>query len=124
MSDQPAAARVLIVEDDLDLRTALGDLFTLEKISFALARDGQEALALLADKPLPNVILLDVRMPAINGLEFRRRQLEHPLWSKIPVIVVSADRSIASLSRTMKVDAFLQKPVDIPRLLELIARWP
>ena len=122
MTFDKATARVLIVEDDLELRTALGDLLALEGIAFVLARTGEEALAVLAATP-PTLILLDLQMPQMDGPEFRKRQLANAEWAKIPVVVLSADRAIASFSRSMQVADFLLKPINVARLIGLIERW-
>ena len=118
-----APARVLIVEDDLELRTALAELLALEQIGCMLASTGAEAVGLLEAGPLPTLILLDLQMPQMDGPEFRRRQLARPDWSQIPVVVLSADRAISSISQSMQVADFLLKPINLPRLLVLIQRW-
>ena len=109
---------VLIVEDDEDLREMMAQLLTLEGFQAAAVSNGREALDYLYTAGTPDVILLDLMMPVMDGWEFRRRQQADPALARVPVIVLSAlDRA-----RTANVDAaaFLKKPLDFDRLLELV----
>ena len=85
----------MVVEDDRDTREVVKLILELEGISVTEASDGFEALDRLhkfrAENPLlPCAIVLDIMMPRCSGTEFRRRQLEDPLISDVPVIVLSA----------------------------------
>src|SRR6266581_4459159 len=82
---------VLIVEDDSDLREMMAQLLTLEGFQAATVANGREALEYLnsVDRQ-PDVILLDLMMPVMDGWEFRRRQQADPAVSDVPVIVLSA----------------------------------
>src|SRR3954451_23813463 len=79
-----ASMRVLVVEDDEDLATAISQALEDEGFATSIARDGHEALSRLRrgirDDPasLPDVILLDLMMPNMDGFGFRKRQLEEP----------------------------------------------
>jgi len=120
MVDNSGSAKqtVLIVEDDPDALEALGDLLESHGYAVTSARHGAEALELLGRSPLPQLILLDLLMPTMDGWEFRRRQKNDPRIAKIPVVVVSA----SSAAKPIDADSILRKPVDIDRLLETIAR--
>ena len=113
-----AKQTILIVEDDPDALEALGDLLSSHGYGVASAHHGGEALELLGRSPLPNVIVLDLLMPTMDGWEFRRRQKNDPRIAHIPVIVVSA----SSAAKPIDADSILRKPVDIDRLLETVAR--
>ena len=112
---------VLIVEDDSDLREMMAQLLTLEGFQSATVANGQEALKYLSGGDTPNVILLDLMMPVMDGWEFRREQQRDPKLADVPVIVLSA------LDQTRVGDigaaAFLKKPLDFDRLLELVRRY-
>jgi len=109
---------VLIVEDDADLREMMAQLLTLEGFRTAAVANGREALQYLGDGDKPEVILLDLMMPIMDGWEFRRRQQADPELSRVPVIVLSAlDQGRAA---GLDPDAFLKKPLDFDRLLELV----
>jgi CheY-like chemotaxis protein len=119
----PASTRcpVLIVEDDADLREMMDQLLTLEGYQPETATNGKEALDYLKGGGRPDLILLDLMMPVMDGWEFRRRQREDPQLSQLPVVVLSA------LEPSRAVDlggaAFLKKPLDFDRLLELVRKY-
>lgn len=109
---------VLIVEDDEDLREMMAQLLTLEGFQAAAVANGREALDYLHTTDKPNVILLDLMMPVMDGWEFRRRQQADPDLAPVPVIVLSAlDQARAA---TVDATAFLKKPLDFDRLIQLV----
>ena len=112
---------VLIVEDDADLREMMAQLLSLEGFRAETAPNGRDALQYLERGGRPDVILLDLMMPVMDGWEFRRRQVEDPTIATVPVVVLSAvDPSRAGdLGGT----PFLKKPLDFDRLLELVRRF-
>src|SRR6185436_19724926 len=81
---------VLVVEDDEGLRDMMAQLLTLEGFQTATVANGQEALAYLHTSSRPEVILLDLMMPVMDGWEFRRHQQADPDLAGVPVIVLSA----------------------------------
>ena len=112
---------VLVVDDQEDARTSLAEILRIEGYRVAAAADGQEALEYLRSHPSPNVILLDLMMPGMNGWEFRRRQLADPATAQIPVAVISgADLSEQNQSLLQAVGHFV-KPLQIERVLETVA---
>jgi CheY-like chemotaxis protein len=112
---------VLIIEDDADLREMMAQLLTLEGFAAATAANGREALLYLRTNAAPDVILLDLMMPVMDGWEFRREQQRDRDMAGVPVIVLSAlDQPRAA---DVAADAFLKKPLDFDRLLELIRRY-
>jgi CheY-like chemotaxis protein len=109
---------VLIVEDDEDLREMMAQLLTLEGFQTAAVANGREALDYLHQATRPDVILLDLMMPIMDGWEFRRRQQADPVLAPVPVIVLSAlDQARAA---NLNATAFLKKPLDFDRLLTLV----
>ena len=120
MADNSGGAKttILVVEDDADALEALGDLLVSHGYAVACASNGAEALEVLGRSPLPNLIVLDLLMPTMDGWEFRRRQKKDPRIANIPVVVVSA----SSAAKPIDADSILRKPVDIDRLLETVAR--
>jgi DNA-binding response OmpR family regulator len=113
---------VLIVEDDADLREMMAQLLTLEGFQAATVSNGREALEYLEDEDdRPDIILLDLMMPVMDGWEFRRRQRADPNFSRVPVIVLSAlDQGRAG---GLDPAAFLKKPLDFDRLLQLVRSY-
>jgi len=112
---------VLIVEDDADLREMMAQLLTLEGFKAATVSNGREALQYLEGGEAPDVILLDLMMPVMDGWEFRRHQRADPEFSRVPVIVLSA----LDQGRATGLDpaAFLKKPLDFDRLLQLVREY-
>lgn len=109
---------ILIVEDDADLREMMAQLLTLEGFRTEAVANGRDALDYLRKGDPPDLILLDLMMPVMDGWEFRRRQREDPALATVPVVVLSAldQARAADLGGT----AFLKKPLDFDRLLELV----
>ena len=109
---------VLIVEDDADLREMMAQLLSLEGFRATAVANGREALEYLHEADVPQVILLDLMMPVMDGWEFRRKQQADPALASVPVIVLSA----LDLARAGNLDAtaFLKKPLDFDHLLALV----
>jgi CheY-like chemotaxis protein len=114
----PTYCPVLIVEDDEDLRDMMAQMLTIEGFAAAAVSNGREALDYLHSTNKPQVILLDLMMPVMDGWEFRRQQQADPELAPVPVIVLSAlDQGRAA---PVDADAFLKKPLDFDRLLGLV----
>jgi CheY-like chemotaxis protein len=112
---------VLIVEDDVELRDMMAQLLTLEGFVATTVANGREALEYLRQGDRPDIILLDLMMPVMDGWEFRRKQQSDPALATVPVVVLSA----LDHRRAADVDAvaFLKKPLDFDRLLELVRHY-
>lgn len=120
-SSAVAHCPILIVEDDADLREMMAQLLTLEGFHTTTVANGREALEYLSRGDRPEVILLDLMMPVMDGWEFRRQQEADPSLAGVPVIVLSAlDQSRAS---DVHATHFLKKPLDFDRLLDLVRRY-
>ena len=112
---------VLIVEDDDDLRDMMAQMLTLEGFDAAAVANGREALEYLHSASPPNVILLDLMMPVMDGWEFRRQQQADPDLAPVPVIVLSAlDQGRTGMAGAA---AFIKKPLDFDRLIELVREY-
>jgi CheY-like chemotaxis protein len=112
---------VLVVEDDAVLRNAICDLLRQEDIPVVCAEDGQDALDLLFAGVRPCLVLLDLQMPFVDGLNFRRQQLERPDLAAIPVVVVTAHPRKEKEARRLGVSAYMKKPIDPARLVSIVA---
>jgi CheY-like chemotaxis protein len=113
-------APILIVEDDADLSEMIAQLLAVEGFRAETAVNGEEALAYL-DHGRPDLILLDLMMPVMDGWEFRRRQQANPALADVPVVVMSA--LDAKRAGGVSAAAVLTKPIDFDRLLELVRRY-
>ena len=111
--------KVLVIDDDADIRESLQALLEAYGFSAVAVDGGPAALAMLRAGQIPNVILLDLMMPEMDGAEFRRHQLADPTLAKIPVIVISAGGNVVQKARAMGVPG-LTKPVDVDRLIALV----
>lgn len=113
---------VLIVDDDAVVRETLRAVVAHEGYRFALAADGREALDKLAEVQ-PDVILLDVMMPRLDGFEVTRRIKNNPATILIPVILVTALDSRQERMQGIEAgaDDFLSKPIDRLQLLTRLA---
>ncbi|MCX7681493.1 MAG: response regulator [Anaerolineae bacterium] len=113
MNDERSRPLVLIVDDDAGARHTLEALLFPEGYELAFAADGAEALAFLESR-LPDVLLLDVMMPGMDGLEVCRRIKGREEWRHIPIILVTALDTREDLVRGLDAgaDEFISKPVN------------
>ncbi|HJQ84617.1 MAG TPA: response regulator [Candidatus Binatia bacterium] len=116
----PSRRKILVVEDDNDVREAMIHVLAAEGYEAIPAGDGEEALSAIDGGLEPCVILLDLMMPRMDGWEFiehhRRRE------SRTPIIVVSAYGSPDQARGGGSVIAYMRKPIDIDALLAVVAR--
>jgi CheY-like chemotaxis protein len=111
--------RVLLVEDAPFLRYAFGRLLRLHGFDVCEANDGQEALDHV-DEFRPDLVVTDLMMPVMDGVELIRRLREDPRTAELPVLAITADASDTAEKRARLAGAadFLAKPVDLPSLLD------
>ena len=114
-------AKIMIVDDDPDLRMALKLRLRANSYDTVSACDGYSAIA-LAQKEHPNLILLDLGLPAGDGYVVLKRLQDSDNLSHIPVIVLTARDPQANEDRSLEAGAaaFFQKPADNHELLEVI----
>ena len=111
----PGPRRVLVVDDNRDIRELLVELLAAEGYAVAGAEDGRRALA-EARANRPDVILLDLMMPVMSGWEFREAQLRDPDLADVPVVVVSA------FDAALDGAAVLRKPFLVEDVLDTVQR--
>ena len=114
-------AKILIVDDDPELRMALKLRLRANHYETVSASDGYSAIA-LAQKERPNLIILDLGLPAGNGFSVLKRIQENDALSHIPVIVLTARDPQGNELRSLDAGAtaFFQKPADNNELLQVI----
>lgn len=113
----PETKQVVIVEDDDDSRRALTNVLEDEGFSVAPLSSCEAALDYLHGSPRPDLIVLDLMMPGMEGWEFRHVQKGTPELAGIPVISVSA------VGKLVDVDVTLRKPVDYDELVQAVERY-
>jgi CheY-like chemotaxis protein len=110
-------SKILVVEDDDDIRDSLKELLEEEGYRVDTAPNGEQALAKLRDQELPQLILLDLMMPVMDGWQFQKELRRIPSYASLPIIVISASK----FSREpLNAAAFIPKPLDAGVLLETI----
>lgn len=114
--------RVLIIDDHREIREVLSELLTINGYDVISAANGKEGLALLEDpsSTVPCLVLLDLMMPVMNGWDFLDALRNHPRYSAMPVVIVSAYEDRAPHER---VQAVLKKPVDFSALLDEVKQY-
>ena len=116
-----AGKHVFVVEDDRDIRESVVEVLEDEGYVVSAASDGREGLLLLRRAtPKPDLILLDLMMPIMNGFQFREEQRKDPELSAIPVVVITADVNARAKAESLGAAGFVQKPVKIQPLLDII----
>jgi CheY-like chemotaxis protein len=110
---------VLIVDDDPDIRDAVGECLRYEGYDVHSAADGRDALDRLEYGLRPDVILLDLMMPVLNGFDVLEALKSRPEWKSIPVVIVSANRGYEAEDLSGAV-SILRKPVNVDRLLAAV----
>lgn len=117
--------KVLVVDDDAQIREALRKVLQAEGYEVALAADGQEGIEQF-QRVSPHLLLLDLNLPVKSGWDaFERLTSLNPL---VPVIIITGQRNQAELAAQAGVGALFEKPLDVPLLLqtmkELLAEPP
>ncbi|MEO8184100.1 MAG: response regulator [Deltaproteobacteria bacterium] len=110
---------VLVVEDDADTRDNLAALLRSDGFTVTTADNGREALDWLrASDTLPDLIVLDLMMPVMDGWQFRMEQVQDPSLALIPVLVLSSEPDIRGEATALRVEVCVSKPIDAKALLE------
>jgi CheY-like chemotaxis protein len=115
------AVTILVVDDDHDHATVMRDILEDQGYRVRVAENGREALRDLLDGPLPDLILLDMMMPQMDGWAFAAELKSRPALAGIPVVAISAGGD-AVLYRAPVSAGYLAKPFGASRLLETVAR--
>jgi putative two-component system response regulator len=113
--------RILVVEDNAAMRLSVASTLMLEHYQVDQAENGQAALALL-QRVTPDLILSDINMPRMGGVEFYRVLRENPRWVLIPFIFLTADDSPDEirLGRSLGVEDYLTKPIETADLVSAV----
>ncbi len=121
--DTAITRQVLVVEDDADIRDYVQWVLEDHGYVVTLAPHGEAALdALRQIARVPDLILLDLQMPILDGRGFRQAQQADPRWRPIPVILMSASGEYAAIAQALGIATILRKPFLPDDLLAHVAR--
>jgi CheY-like chemotaxis protein len=115
-----STCRILVVDDEATIRDVISDALQLEGYPVATASNGLEALAIVG-RELPSVVLLDMRMPQMDGWAFARELQARGMT--VPIIVLTAAHSAKRWADEIGAPAYLAKPFDLNDLLAMVERF-
>jgi CheY-like chemotaxis protein len=122
-SDEPLRGKkILVVEDDMRTMFAMARMLAGHGVNPLKAENGERALAMLAEHPDTDLVLMDMMMPVMDGYEATRRIRETRSTSSLPVVALTAKAMKEDRQRCLDVGAtdYLSKPVDPDRLVSLL----
>jgi len=119
-STRTRTCAVLVVEDDDEIRDLLDEMLTDTGFAVTTARNGKAGLELLRAGTHPDIVLLDLMMPVMDGWQLRAEMLADAELAKIPVIIVSGAADMQDDDSALAAARILTKPVKWPVLLEAI----
>ncbi len=111
---------VLVVDDEKDIREAIAELLSYYGHDVKVAGNGREALEVARESVAPRLILLDLMMPLMDGLEFNRLKWADPALHGVPVCVMTASGLQVPLSKGIVF--VIRKPIDTRALIEVVER--
>jgi CheY-like chemotaxis protein len=117
--------RVLIVEDDVRNVYALTSVLEPRGATVEIARNGREALDHLRARPGADLVLMDIMMPEMDGLEATRELRKDPRFARLPIIAITAKAMIDDRDKCLAAGAndYIAKPLDVDKLLSLARIW-
>lgn len=112
---------LLLVEDDEAILTTMKNILELSGYSVETAKNGQEALKKLTQIERPCLILLDLMMPIMNGIQFLEAVQKGKVFTGIPIIIISAfSEKVKDVSGYVKI---IKKPCDLDVLLKTVGHY-
>ncbi len=116
--------KILVAEDDVRNVFALTSIFEPKGAKVLIARNGKQALDLLEREDV-DLVLMDIMMPEMDGLEATRRIRQNPKWSRLPVIALTAKAMKDDRERCREAGAndYVAKPLDVDKLVSLVRVW-
>src|SRR5262245_42665914 len=114
--------RILLVEDCFSTREQVSMILGCLGYLVSTASNGEEAIEKLRSYACPDLILLDLLMPVMDGWALREELQRNETWATIPVIVLSGAGEAAGWTESLNGAIFLQKPVETAELLRAVQR--
>lgn len=124
-TEEAEAPLVMLADDSLSVRRLAQHLLQSNGLRVATAADGLQALALLEDGLLPDLLLVDIEMPGINGMELVRRLRADARWQQLPIVVLTAHEAgpVSQQALALGAQAYLTKPYSPDGLLAQVRRY-
>ena len=119
MTLRPSSKTILVVDDEPVLRTIVREILHEEGYAVIEAPDGRVMLEIMA-RQRPDLVLMDVMMPGVDGREAYRQLRSRPEHSDIPVVMMSA--AVPAHGLDPSIAGFMAKPFDLNQLVEMVAR--
>lgn len=114
-------AIIMVIDDDPGIQMALGAILEDEGHEVLIAGDGIEALAMLAG-PLPDLILLDIMMPQLDGVALLAELEARQMARGVPIVVLTADRQMTVGRLPTPPADYITKPFELEELIEVVER--
>jgi chemosensory pili system protein ChpA (sensor histidine kinase/response regulator) len=121
-TETESGRHILIVDDNPDLRSMFSLILERDGWIVESASDGAEAMRKLQGH-LPNIVLLDLAMPHMDGWAVLARRAVEPTWMRVPVIAMSADHRHGLSAIELGANAFLPKPFTVDNLRETVEQY-
>lgn len=113
--------RIMVIDDDDQVRILISHLLKREGYHPINAANGQDAIEYLRRNPtLPNLILLDLRMPVMDGWQFRTIQRADPRLANIPVVIITMLDTVENDVQSVQAAAYCRKPIDAAILIKTV----
>jgi CheY-like chemotaxis protein len=116
---------VLIADDDVRNIFSLTKALEQHKMKVLAATDGKEALQVLKDNPLVDIVLMDMMMPEMDGYETTKQIRKIPAYKQLPILAVTAKAMMGDREKCIAAGAsdYISKPVDVDQLTSLLRVW-
>ena len=112
---------ILVVDDDPSIRTMVSDLLTTEGYAVCTASNGADALDVL-ERTSPRLVLLDMRMPVLDGWGFARELKQRHDWVPVPVLIMTAAIDASRWAADIDAAGYVSKPFEVATLLDNVER--
>lgn len=119
---EQGSGRILVAEDHADSRDALHALLEAHGYEVLIATDGREAVA-LAESDTPDLILMDVMMPVMDGLAAARLLRGQRRFDRVPILALTAMEGGRARALEVGCDDYVTKPIDLPTFFPKLRRW-
>ena len=111
---------LLLIDDNAELRKVLREAVEINGYQVTIARDAEEGLALLNDGYQPGMIICDLALPHMSGLDFAGKIRQNPRWSEIQIIAMSGNITMKQPALDAGADYYLVKPFSFQELFDIL----